>query len=229
MSFYRRIASLFTRSSIDREIDAELQAHIAMRTEDNITSGMSPEDAKRDALVRFGNPAVVKESTAAADTALLLDSIWQDTKYGIHGLLKSPTFTATAALTLALGIGINASLYSLISGFIRPLAIREPGRVAVIVGTNSSDGYDRGPLSAPDFLFVRDLAQSFSEMAALDASRSFNVSENGEPERLRSYQVSPNYFQLLGVTARVGRTFMPDDDHPDQKQIVVLSQHIWQR
>jgi len=229
MSFYRRIANLFTRSSVEREINAELQAHIAMRTEDNITSGMTPEDAKRDALVRFGNPAVVKESTAAADTALLLDSIWQDTKYGIHGLLKSPTFTATAALTLALGIGINASLYSLISGFIRPLAIREPGRVAVIVGTNSTDAYDRGPISAPEFLFMRDQAQSFREMAALDASRSFNVSENGEPERLRSYQVSPNYFQLLGVTARVGRTFMPGDDHPDQKQIVVLSQNIWQR
>jgi predicted permease len=229
MSFYRRIANLFTRSSVDREINAELQAHIAMRTEDNITSGMTPEDAKRDALVRFGNPVVVKESTAAADTALLLDSIWQDTKYGIHGLLKSPTFTATAALTLALGIGINASLYSLISGFIRPLAIREPGRVAVIVGINSTDGYDHGPISAPEFLFMRDQAQSFSEMAALDASRSFNVSENGEPERLRSYQVSPNYFQLLGVTARVGRTLMPGDDHPDQKQIVVLSQNIWQR
>src|ERR1700683_4338329 len=152
MSFYRRIANLFTRSSVGREIDAELQAHIAMRTEDNITSGMTSEDAKRDALVRFGNPAVVKESTAAADTALLLDSIWQDTKYGIHGLLKSPTFTATAALTLALGIGINASVYSLASGLLRPLAIRDVGSVGVIVGTNSTYDDDSGPLSAPEFL-----------------------------------------------------------------------------
>jgi predicted permease len=229
MSFYRRIANLFTRSSVDREIDAELQAHIAMRTEDNITSGMTPEDAKRDALVRFGNPAVVKESTAGADTALLFDSIWQDTKYGIHGLLKSPAFTATAVLTLALGIGINASVYSLVSGLLRPLAIRDVGSVGVIVGTNSTYDDDSGPLSAPEFLFLRDQAHSFSEMAALDASRSFNVSENGEPERLRSFQVSPNYFQLLGVTAQMGRTFLPGDDHPDQKQVVILSQDLWQR
>jgi putative ABC transport system permease protein len=229
MPFYRRIANLFKRSSVEREIEAELQAHIAMRTEDNITSGMTLEGAKRDALIRFGNPAVVKESTAAADTALFLDSVWQDIKYGVYGLLKSPTFTATSALTLALGIGINTSLYSLISGFIRPPAMREPGSVGMIVGTNSANGDDRGSISAPEFLFLRDQAKSFSEMAALDASRSFNVSENGEPERLRSSQVSPNYFQLLGVTAQVGRTFMPGEDDPDHKQVVVLSQDIWQR
>ncbi len=229
MSLYRRIANLFARSSVDREIEAELQAHIAMRTEDNITAGMAPEDAKRDALVRFGNPTVAKESTAAADTALLIDSIRQDTQYGIHGLLKSPTFTATAVLTLALGIGINASLYSLASGILRPLAIRDPGHVGVIVGTNSTYDDDRSPLSAPEFLFLRDQARSFSEMAALDASRSFNVSDKGEPERLRSFQVSPNYFQLLGLTAQVGRTFIPGDDYPDQKQIVILSQNLWER
>src|SRR5580658_1395865 len=168
MSFYRRIANLFSRSSVEREIEAELEAHIAMRTEDNITAGMTPEAAKRDTLVRFGNPAVVKESTAAADTALLLDSIRQDTRYGIHGLLKSPAFTATAVLSLALGIGINASVYSLASGILRPLAIRDPGSVGVVVGTNSTYDEDDSPISAPELLYLRDQAQSFSEMAALD-------------------------------------------------------------
>ena len=175
-----------------------------MRTEDNIASGMTPEEAQRDALVRFGNPTLVKERVTAADAVLVLDSIRQDLQYGIHGLLKSPGFTITAMLTLALGIGINASLYSLASGILRPLPIREVDRVGVIVGTNTSYDDDRGPLSAPEFLFLREQAQSFSEMAAGDSSRSFNVSESGEPERLRAFQVSPNYFQLVGATAQSG-------------------------
>jgi predicted permease len=229
MPHFRRIANLFARSRIEREIDAELQAHIAMRTEDNLASGMTPEDAKRDALVRFGNPTLVKERATAADAALVFDSIRQDLQYGIHGLLKSPGFTITAMLTLALGIGINVSLYSLASGILRPLPIREAGRVGVIVGTNSSYDDDRSPVSAPEFLFLQEQTKSFIEMAAGDASRSFNVSENGEPERLRAFQVSPNYFSLLGVAAQVGRTLLPGDDHPDQRHIVVLSQSIWQR
>ena len=229
MPHFRRIANLFARSRIEREIDAELQAHIAMRTEDNLASGMTPEEAKRDALVRFGNPTLVKERATAADAVLVFDSIRQDLQYGIHGLLKSPGFTITAMLTLGLGIGINASLYSLASGILRPLPIREVGRVGVIVGTNTSYDDDRSPLSAPEFLFLREQAQRFSEIAAGDASRSFNVSESGEPERLRAFQVSPNYFQLLGATAQRGRTLVPGDDRPEQKHVVVVSQSVWQR
>jgi predicted permease len=229
MPNFRRIGNLFARSRVEREIEAELQAHIAMRTEDNLASGMTPEEAKRDALVRFGNPTLVKERATAADAVLGFESIRQDLAYGIRGLLKSPGFTITAMLTLALGIGINASLYSLASGILRPLPIREPGRVGVVVGTNSSYDDDRSPISAPEFLFLREQMQSFSEIAAGDASRSFNVSDNGEPERLRAFQVSPGYFRLLGVAAQVGRTLLPGDDQPDNRHIVVLSQSIWQR
>src|ERR1700684_723002 len=183
MSLVRRISNLFARSKVGQEIDAELESHIAMRIEDNIAVGMTADEAQRDALVRFGNPTVLKERVTAADAALVLDSIRQDVQYGIHGLLKSPGFTITATLTLALGIGINSSLYSLASGILRQLPIREPGRVGVVVGTNSSYDDDRSPISAPEFLFLREQMQSFSEIAAGDASRSFNVSDNGEPER----------------------------------------------
>jgi putative ABC transport system permease protein len=229
MPLVRRISNLFTRSRVERDIDAELQAHLAMRAEDGSAVGLTPEAAPRDALIRFGNPSVIKENATAVDAILILDNIWQDLRYGIRGLVKSPGFTITAMLTLGLGIGMNASLYSLASGILRPLPIREPGRVGVIVGTNSSYDDDRSPVSAPEFLYLQEQMQSFSEIAAGDASRSFNVSENGEPERLRAFQVSPNYFQLLGVTAQVGRILLPGDDHSDQRHIVVLSQSIWQR
>src|ERR1700733_2699381 len=184
MSLVRRISNLFARSKVRQEIDAELESHLAMRIEDNIASGMTPAEAQRDALVRFGNPTVLKERVTAADAALVLDSIRQDVQYGIHGLLKSPGFTITATLTLALGIGINSSLYSLASGILRQLPIRQVDRVGVIVATNTTFEEDRGPLSVPEFLFLRDQAQSFSEVAAGDSSRSLNLAGSGEPELL---------------------------------------------
>ena len=147
---------------------------------------------------------------------------------GIHGLLKSPGFTITATLTLALGIGINSSLYSLASGLLRQLPIHEVGRVG-LSGTNPSFDEDRGPFSAPEFLFLKEQARSFSEMAAGDFSGSFNLAESGEPERLRAFQVSPNYFKLIDATAQLGRTLIPGDDRPEQKHVVVLSQSLWQR
>jgi predicted permease len=228
MPLLRRISNLFSRSKVKQEIDAELESHIAMRMEDNIASGMPPEQAKRDALLRFGNPTVVQERVAAADAALVLDSIRQDLQYGIYGLLKSPGFTITAVLTLALGIGINSSLYSLASGILRRLPIDSPDRVGMIVGTNTTFEEDRGPLGVPEFLFLRDQAQSFSEMAAGDSS-SLNLAGSGEPERLTTFQVSPNYFQLVGVPAELGRTLLPGEDRPEQKHVVILSQSLWQR
>ena len=229
MSLVRRISNLFTRSKVRQEIDAELESHIAMRAEDNIASGMPPEEAQRDALLRFGNPTVMQERVAAADAALVLDSIRQDLQYGIYGLLKSPGFTITATLTLALGIGINSSLYSLASGILRQLPIHTPDRVGVIVATNTTFEEDRGPLSVPEFLFLRDQAQSFSEVAAGDSSTSLNLAGSGEPERLTAFQVSPNYFQLVGVAAELGRTLLPGEDRPEQRHVVILSQSLWQR
>jgi putative ABC transport system permease protein len=229
MSLVRRISNLFARSKVGREIDAELESHIAMRIEDNIAAGMTRHEAQRDALVRFGNPTVLKERVTAADAALALDSIRQDLQYGIHGLIKSPGFTITATLTLALGIGINSSLYSLASGVLRQLPIHEVDRVGAIVGTNASFDEDRGPFSTPEFLFLKEQARSFSEIAAGDSSASFNLSESGEPERLRAFQVSPDYFQLVGASAQLGRTLIPGDDRAERKHVVILSQSLWQR
>ncbi|MGC2402863.1 MAG: ABC transporter permease [Acidobacteriaceae bacterium] len=228
MSLYRRISNLFARSQVGREIDAELESHIAMRTEDNIASGMPPEEAQRNALLRFGNSTVVKERVTAADAALVLDSIREDIQYGIHGLLKSPGFTIAATLTLALGIGINSSLYSLTSGILRRPPIHEADRVGMIVGTDTSSDEDHGPLSVPEFLFMREQAQSFSEMAA-GSFRTFNLSESGEPERLRAFQVSQNYFKLVGATAELGRTLVLGDDRPEHGHVVILSKSLWQR
>ena len=138
-------------------------------------------------------------------------------------MLKSPGFTITATLTLALGIGINSSLYSLASGILRRPPIHTPDRVGMIVATDTTYDEDRGPLSVPEFLFLREQAQSFSEMAAGDSSRTLNLTESGEPERLTAFQVSPNYFQLVGAAAELGRTLVLGEDRPEQRHVVILS------
>src|SRR5438874_3075061 len=104
MSLFRRTSNLYFRSRINREIDDELRSHIEMRTEDNLAAGMKPETARRDAVLRFGNPAATKEHVAGIDAALMLESIWLDLRHAVRQLWKNPGFSLTAILVLALGI-----------------------------------------------------------------------------------------------------------------------------
>ena len=133
MALPRRIANLFRRSQVDREIAAELESHLAMRIEDNLAAGMTPEEARRNARVRFGNQAATKERVVAEDASLPLSSLWRNLRFALRQLRRSPGFALTAILTLALGIGPNVAIFSIIwATFLAPVPYPHPEQVVVV-------------------------------------------------------------------------------------------------
>ena len=161
-----------------------------------------------------------------------MDTIVQDLRYGMRQLVKNPGFTAVAVVTLALGIGINATMFSLVSAILlrRPPG-REPDRVAVVTGIDPGNGYqpDTATVSIPNYLAWRESNHAFSEMAAADEFHTASLTGQQESESLRSAAVSANYFNVLGVTAEFGRTFSAGEDQSGQEHVAILSHELWQR
>jgi predicted permease len=224
MSLYGRIANLFRRSRVDREIDDELKAHIEMRMEDNIRAGMSPEKARRDALLRFGNQTVMRERANAADTELVLAGLGRDIRYAMRQLRHSPGFALTAILTLALGIGANVVVLSVLNALIlRPLNLPHAERMYSIV--QKHQGADNQ--SYPDFLDYRARNTTFTDLAAYRMT-AVGLGAEGSAKVSWGYEVSANYFDILGVQPTLGRLFHASDEHgPNSAPYVVLSDVLW--
>jgi predicted permease len=237
MSILRRITNLFHRSELDQEIEAELRAHIEMCTADNMAAGMSPKEARRDALLRFGNRAVMKERVTAADAQLFLDSVWQDLRYGLRMLRKSPGFTAAVVLTLALGIGATTAIFTLIDAvMLKPLPVANPRQLyrlgdnnncCVMVGTQ--DGGSFVLYSYQLYENLRDHTPEFSQLAAFEPWISdLSVRRNGSPaEPYKGEFVSANYFNTLGIRAFAGRLLVPSDDSTIASCVAVMNYHTW--
>ena len=141
MSTVRRILNLFSRSKLEQEIDAEIRSHVEMRMADNVAAGMSPEQARRDALIRFGNRTVMRERIAAVDAELAFDAIARDLRYATRQLRRSPAFTITALLTLTLGIGANVAVFSVLNALLlRPLDVPQPADLYNVVHKAQGSG-----------------------------------------------------------------------------------------
>jgi predicted permease len=161
-----------------------------------------------------------------------MDTILQDLRYGLRQLRKSPGFTTIAVLTLALGIAINATMFSMVSTILlrRPPGI-DPERVAVVTTIDPASGFqaDASQVSAPNFLAWRQSNHVFSEMAAADVYRTASLTFQRESQPVRSAAVSANFFQVLGTTAERGRTFSAGEDQPGQDRVVILSRQLWEQ
>jgi predicted permease len=155
--------------------------------------------------------------------------LFQDIRYGLRTLVKQPTFTVAAVLTLALGIGANTAMFSTINAILlRQLPYENPDRLVTVWETDPQKGIDQTTVSAPTFTHWRDGNSVFEQLAVYDID-SLVLSGSGEPERLPSAQVSPNFFSLLGARTIAGRTFAPDENQPGRNRVVILSHSLWQR
>ena len=158
-----------------------------------------------------------------------MNTLIQDIRYGLRGLLRQPGFTLIAVLSLALGIGANTAMFSLVNAvLLKPLQFSEPDRLVVIWENNPSIGAVRDDVAVANFVDWKTQNKVFDEMAAL-SFRSFNITGDGEPEKVMAYGATANFFPLLGATPALGRNFLPEEDQPGAAKVAILSYGLWQR
>ena len=223
---------LLRRTQTEADLSDELQDYLERQMERHIASGLPPEKAHLAALRDVGGVEALKEACRDVRSLRHLDTLSQDLHYAFRQLRKNPAFTATAVFTLALGIGVNTTIFSVVNSIIlRKPPIHDPDRVMMLLsqklGAGSpGDEANRMPVSAADFLDWRAQATSFSGIAA-SSSQDFTLSGGTRPDRASGAQVSVNYFQLLGVAPILGRTFVPGEDQTGRDRVVVLREDLW--
>lgn len=226
MLIFRRIINAFRRSKLEKEIDREIKSHVDMHTSDNMAAGMPPEEARRDALIRFGNRTLMRERVTAVDVELAFDAFWRELRYAARQLRRSPAFTATALVTLVLGIGANVVVFSVLNAMVlRPLDVPKPNGLYNVV--NKQPGSDNQ--SYPDYLDFQRKNSTFSDMAAYRIQIA-GLSAGNAAYKCWYYRVSGNYFDMLGAQPAQGRFFHATDEHgPNSAPYLVLSHSFWQR
>lgn len=233
MSLANRIANLFHRSQVDREIEAELKSHIEMRTEDNVAAGMSSRQARRDALVRFGNPRMMRERTAESDAALNLESVWADMRHGLRQLRSAPAFSLTSILILSIGIGASTAIFSAVKPILLdPLPYPNANRIMMLW----ESGADGAPNDAAFATFhgLAERSRTLDSVAVMKPWQPAIVASDetglqGTPERLEGQRVSAAFFRTLGISPMLGRDFHPSEDRLRGPDVAILSDRLWKR
>src|SRR5499426_853638 len=221
------IRRLIHRRRAERELDDEIRAHLEMEIERNIADGMSPEDARSAARRLFGSVALSKEDSRAMWGFGSLEILSQDLRYGLRMLVKNPGFTTIAFLTLALGIGANTAIFTLLDKvLIRPLPVEQPHQLVTFVEDASGAP---AIFSYPLYAELRDRNDVLSGVVAYD-QKPFSLSDGSQSERVVGQIVSGNYFATLGVRPALGRFFLPEEDRtPGTHPVIVISHGLWQR
>jgi putative ABC transport system permease protein len=207
------------------EIDSHLQLHI----DDNLRAGMTPDEARRHALIRLGGVAQTRERYRDRHGIPALDALRQDLVSAVRVLRKNPGFAATAILTLALGIGANSAIFSLVNAtLLRPLPFRDPDRLVMIFATDGRRGIRFDEATYPDFVDWRNQNRTFESMGAY-ANRSLALSVGDQTVLIQGKRITPNLFAVLGVRPSLGRTFHADEQEPGATGVVIVSDGFWKR
>ena len=229
MSLLSRLAGLLKIHRLERDVEDELRAHLEMRTRDNLAAGMSPEEARYDAKRRFGNSTLVKEDTRAMDIVGWIETTGQNLRYAARMLRRTPGFTLVAILTLALGIGANVAIFTVVHAvLLDPLPFPHPEElVRVYDDLRTSNTHDVG-MSVPELWDMRDKSGVFQDICVIFPTDG-NITGGDHPERVEALGTNANYFTMLGVRAELGRTYVPADALPGFSEPVVISDAYWRR
>jgi predicted permease len=233
MSLFSRIRSLmsnlFQRDRVEHELDAEVSSYLNQLIDEKIEGGMSPASAHRAAMIELGGVDQVKEQVRDVRLGSTIEQVWQDTRYALRMLRKNPSFTAIAVITLALGIGVNTAIFSLVDGILlRPLPYQQPDRLVRLVQSQRQLGLDRWNLSQASFAALRDNNHSLEAVAAYSTSGA-NLTGDDEPERVSIGTVSADFFKVLGIPPIRGRAFRAGEDTPGNNGVCIISFGFWQR
>ena len=242
MSWLSRIAAIVRSRKLERDLDEELQFHIELKTQENIAAGMPPEEARYAALRAFGGVEQKKEECRDADHLRWLEDIFQDLRYGLRQLHRNPGFTTVAVLTLALGIGANTAIFSLIDAvMLKSLPVADPGQLYRLGDNNNccemtgitQNGGSYVLYSYPLYKALRSHTPEFSEAAAFTPFLlQLAVRRTGASEHAKSYNgelVSGNYFKTFGIRALAGRALTADEDSPSAPPVTLMNYHTWQQ
>ena len=226
-ALFSRIAGLFDRERRDAELQDELQSVVQMHIEDNLRSGLSPEEARREALIKLGGMDQVSEAYREQRGVPILETLAQDVRFAVRGMRKNLGFTAIALLTLALGIGANTALFSVVNGvLLNPLPYPNPEQLVTLFGKTKQ--FEHASVSYPNYLDWQEQSHSFSSMAAFHGE-NFTVTGQDEPERLQGYMISAAFFSALGVSPILGHTISPQEDIPGGAPVVLIGEGLWKR
>ena len=223
-----RLAGLFQKSRRDRDLSEEIASHLEMHIDDNLRSGMSPVEARRDALIKLGGVEQAKEIYRDRRGVPMIETTLQDLRYGLRTLRHSPGFTFVAVTTLALGIAVNTTIFSVVNAILlRKPPISDPDRVMVVSSSDKLKPGSHFDVTVPDYIAWREQSQAFDAMAAA-LFRDFTLTGGTEPRRAGGLSVTADYFRVLNVSAALGRTFLSDEDQSGHEHVILLSNRLWQ-
>ncbi len=226
MSLWNRIANTLGFNSKDDDIAEELRSHVEMRASDNAADGMPDEDARLDAMRRFGNNAQIQEHTRAQHLVVWLETVAQDVRYGLRTLRRSPVFTLVAIVTMILSIGATTAIFTLVESILlRPLPYPDADQL-ITIATFMPKGNSEVTAS-PEYMGWRDRSTTLAGAAAYDVE-NVNFSGVGDPDRVVAAYTTANFLTVLGISPQLGRMFSSEEDQPGSGHVVVLSHALWQ-
>lgn len=221
-----RFRSLLKRPGVESELDREMRYHLERQIEENIAAGMNPREAREAALRMFGGVSLLQEECRDVRRTQYLENLLQDLRYAVRMLVKSPAFTVVIVLTLALAIGANSAIFSVIDGILlKPLPYPQPERIVRVFYRSAE--YPKFPVNPWDFMDFRARNRSFESFAVYTHSDVQLSGAGGDPVKLSAFRISSGYFRVLGLHPAMGREFDFSEERPGSGNEVILSDRVW--